>query len=786
MTGFRKKFVLEIFTVVIVCTLFTSSGGPLNGNFHNTNFSSHVEAGNTLNESNYLHDALGPSTINKPSNGWEQYQGNASHNGFSNTSNPKTNNIAWTYNEGGSLDGMVANSGTLIVSNPDNGPYIGLNENNGSLVFVGSAPSGTSNSGSRYPSSGDGMFYGEWYSEGFFSSPAALGADSVYNGEQVWSTGVGDSPSETQYSWSSSALYGGYVIYEMQGSNTLEAFSVATGVEAWASNVQGSLIGIPTLGDNVVLVGYSNLHNITALSLTSGVALWNLQTDGNLSDTPSFSSGDFYFGTTAGSLYSVNIAGNVIWEENFSGVVGTTPVISNGTVYFGDENGYIYALNASTGDTIWSYNSQSSFVSSPAVSSNGFIDEATTSGTVLSLHSSNGSLYWELSLGIIITASPVLNDGFLFLVSTSGTIYAIGTHPTEKYTVTFIENGLPSGVPWYINLSNGNDSGSITGSSYSFSIANGTYLYTIGTTDKTYEPSPSSGPFTVNGASVSESITFNLVTYTVTFIENGLPSGVPWYVNLSNGQLFSSVSNTLSFRESNGTYTFTLYNNGIYIPNPSSGTINVEGSSINQSITFSVVHTIIFREDGLPLGTTWSVMLNGTLLSSSNSTIKFIEPNGSYAYTIEGISGYRTTTYSGIITTNGNSVNENIIWSVILYPMTIIQSGIPTGISWSVTLTGQTFNNQAINVTLSSTNNMITFNEPNGSYSYVVHLPSGYTTNNNKGTMSVSGAPRASSIAVQRVTSTSSNSYLIYAIVAIAVIVAILGALVALNRRKKQ
>ena len=53
------------------------------------------------------------------------------------------------------------------------------------------------------------------------------------------------------------------------------------------------------------------------------------------------------------------------------------------------------------------------------------------------------------------------------------------------------------------------NSGAITGTSYSFTLPNGTYSYTISTTDKIYE-SPS-GSLTVNGGSVSNSVSFTKV-----------------------------------------------------------------------------------------------------------------------------------------------------------------------------------------------------------------------------------------------------------------------------------
>jgi len=321
----------------------------------------------------------------------------------------------------------------------------------------------------------------------------------------------------------------------------------------------------------------------------------------------------------------------------------------------------------------------------------------------------------------------------------NGTNLNVAIKFTQAYTITFTESGLPSGTMWYVNLSNG-QSYSGTGTTITFSEPNGTYSYTIATVNKIYAPSPYSGSFTVNGSNVNIGITFTLVTYTVTFIENGLPSGTTWYVNLSNGQSYSGTGTTITFNEPNGTYSNTIATvNKNYATNQPSGIFTVNGGNVNIAITFSpVTYTVTFIQNGLPSGTSWSITFNGITLSSTNPTITFNEPNGSYSYIISGISGYRANTYSGIINVNGNSVSVSVNWTEIIYSITITEDEIPNGTSWSATLTGTTFNGKYINVTLSSTINTITFNEPNGSYSYFIHMPFGYA-GRTKGNITVSG-----------------------------------------------
>jgi len=202
----------------------------------------------------------------------------------------------------------------------------------------------------------------------------------------------------------------------------------------------------------------------------------------------------------------------------------------------------------------------------------------------------------------------------------------------------------------------------------------------------------------------------------------------------------------------------------------------------------NVTYAITFTESGLSSGTSWSVTLNNIEKSSTNGTIIFNEPNGSYSYTISSISGYRASTYSGTINVNGNPVSNSITWTIITYPITITENGIPNGTSWSATLTGTAFNGQYINITLTSTTNTVTFNEPNGSYSYIIHLPSGYQSNNVKGPVNVSGNSAIVSFKVQQTFKTQqTTNYLSIGIIGVIIIIVIsLGVTFLMRNRNKQ
>ena len=194
------------------------------------------------------------------------------------------------------------------------------------------------------------------------------------------------------------------------------------------------------------------------------------------------------------------------------------------------------------------------------------------------------AFYFDMYSGIMLV-EHMTNSTTSFAVDITSTNIPEGNSVPSHYNITFSEIGLPSGTLWYVNLTNGQKFSS-TSSTFSFQETNGTYSYSIASSNKMYSPATYSGSLTVNKGSASESISFSKVLYTVTLSEIGLPSGTLWYVNLTNGQKFSSTSSTFSFQETNGTYSYTSSNISGYSVKIISGLISVNGSGVSKTITF--------------------------------------------------------------------------------------------------------------------------------------------------------------------------------------------------------
>ena len=340
----------------------------------------------------------------------------------------------------------------------------------------------------------------------------------------------------------------------------------------------------------------------------------------------------------------------------------------------------------------------------------------------------------------------------------SGTIPVRGANVTQNitfsalpplhYAVTFTESGLPSGTQWWINVTGGPSTSSTT-TTLSFSEPNGTYAYTVAASDKVY--SSLGGSFTVNGAGVSLRVPFTLVTYVVTFTESGLPSGTQWWINVTGGPSTSSTTTTLSFSEPNGTYAYTVAaSDKVYSAHGGSFTVN--GGALSLSVPFTLVtYVVTFTESGLPSGTSWSVTLNGTAKPGTGNIV-FMEPNGTYSFSVGAVSGYTVLPSSGSLTVSGVAVGKAITFTAMhpgQYSLTFSESGLPVGTNWSVTV-GST--------THTSTGSTISFTEMNGTYSYTIGAVAGYTATPSSGSVTMNGAAKTVSVAFAK-SSTGTTTY---------------------------
>jgi YVTN family beta-propeller protein len=243
------------------------------------------------------------------------------------------------------------------------------------------------------------------------------------------------------------------------------------------------------------------------------------------------------------------------------------------------------------------------------------------------------------------------------------------------YPVVFTENDLPTGTIWSVAL-NGSIALSTT-DSVSFAEPNGTYPFAVNAIFG-YNLTTPRGYVTVNGTNVTVVVVFNPIppeTYLVDFTESGLPPGTNWSVTLS-GTTKVSGQGEIEFPEPNGTYSFSVGPVVGTVGYPNSGVVEVNGSSVHETITFSFTcygfscfgtSVVEFTETGLHSGITWSVTINGSILSDvvygTSATITLVLENGTYPFTVGVIEGYSAYPQSGSVTVNGTGAEKEITFT---------------------------------------------------------------------------------------------------------------------------
>ncbi len=93
-----------------------------------------------------------------------------------------------------------------------------------------------------------------------------------------------------------------------------------------------------------------------------------------------------------------------------------------------------------------------------------------------------------------------------------------------------------------------------------------------------------------------------------------------------------------------------------------------------------------------------------------------------------------------VLVTNEESGTVSIIGTAPTYAVTFTEEGLPSGTSWSVTMSGET---------KTSTSTTISFDEPNGQYPFAAGGADGYTPDPASGTVTVNGAAVGVSIAFE-------------------------------------
>ncbi len=148
-------------------------------------------------------------------------------------------------------------------------------------------------------------------------------------------------------------------------------------------------------------------------------------------------------------------------------------------------------------------------------------------------------------------------------------------------------------------------------------------------------------------------------------------------------------------------------------------------------------YVVTFNETGLPSGTEWHVNILGLPPSPSISTNGSYSANvtdGPYQYSAYASNPIYAPTDNGTFIINGENLSITLHFEKKLYRVTFIESGLPSGVTWSLDIKDILSTGQILT-------NTVSVNLTNGSYSYNFSRSSNiYTAAQFFGTFTVNGS----------------------------------------------
>ena len=225
-------------------------------------------------------------------------------------------------------------------------------------------------------------------------------------------------------------------IFVINQDNRLFCLDAESGSKIWDVRSVSSFIksqnflalAISKEGDVIVLNSSGNLLKIKA---NNGAIYWSLNTTGSMlaHDTDFFKSSDIVISdneiifSALSSIFSFNLHnGYLNWKKNID--TKNTPIIDGNNIFLVSNNGYFINIDRKSGKIIWSTNilkvlkkkkQQTNIMG--FVMGSGKIYAVSLNGYLIICSAVSGNVEYFKKIGDTITASPIINNGSLYILT---------------------------------------------------------------------------------------------------------------------------------------------------------------------------------------------------------------------------------------------------------------------------------------------------------------------------------------------------------------------------------
>jgi outer membrane protein assembly factor BamB/predicted phosphodiesterase len=192
-----------------------------------------------------------------------------------------------------------------------------------------------------------------------------------------------------------------------------------------------AILSTPAQLLDLVVVGNQN-GLVEALDMKKGRSLWKFQTGGPIFSSPAVEAekrpGGYHryhivFGSTDGSVYSLDQKGKLNWKTEFDAAVLGSPVIRDSVVYIGASDKTFRALHLKTGKEIWRFSGVNGPVTSKPVIHDSILIFGAWDRNLYALNANTGNLIWKWNNGSTVinfspaACIPVVKNEIVYIVA---------------------------------------------------------------------------------------------------------------------------------------------------------------------------------------------------------------------------------------------------------------------------------------------------------------------------------------------------------------------------------
>ena len=257
--------------------------------------------------------------------------------------------------------------------------------------------------------------------EGHFSALRAA------NGAVAWELDT-NMPATYRRTW---AVNGASVILAREMA-ALQAYDAATGTKGVSFSTQEPYV-MALSARGGVLYALDATGILYAFTAATGAEVWRkqlLSSDDHPGTGLTVDGDNLYLGTTAGTLYSVAAAsGRVLWTYRSGSGMESDPVAANGIVYVKDNNGNLVAISAANGKKLWARGSVNTGFAGLTVASGRIY--YSTALAIQALDAKSAAPVWAftasggVSGGAEFLSTPVVANGLVLVGCSDNCLYAI-------------------------------------------------------------------------------------------------------------------------------------------------------------------------------------------------------------------------------------------------------------------------------------------------------------------------------------------------------------------------